>query len=58
LALGRIAVISVNGLTIRRTLAQIKLRGRVTTAAARELEFLLAEPPAVESVGDASGTPS
>jgi len=58
LALGRIAVITINGLTIRRTLAQIKLRGRVTSAAARELEFLLAEPPAVESAGDASGTPS
>lgn len=58
LALGKIAVITVNGLTIRRTLAQIKLRGRVTTAAARELELLLAEPPTEESTGDASGTPS
>ena len=58
LALGRIAIITVNGLTIRRTLAQIKLRGRVTAAAARELEFLLAEPSTVESTGDASGTPS
>lgn len=57
LALRKIAVLPVNGLVIRRTLAQIKLRGRVPTAAARELEFLLAQGTADESAGDASGTP-
>jgi DNA-binding transcriptional LysR family regulator len=58
LALGRIAIITVNGLAIRRTLAQIKLRGRVTTAAARELELLLGDGTNLESAGDASGTPN
>ena len=57
LALGKIAVLSVNGLAIRRTLAQIKLRGRATTAAARELELLLAHEAADDDGGDASGTP-
>jgi DNA-binding transcriptional LysR family regulator len=58
LALGKIAVLSVNHLEIRRTLAQIKLRGRVTTAAARELEQLLAHQGANDDTGDASGTPT
>jgi DNA-binding transcriptional LysR family regulator len=44
LALGKIAELPVAGLTIRRTLAQIKLQGRASTASARELESLLAEP--------------
>jgi DNA-binding transcriptional LysR family regulator len=57
LALGKIAVLSVNGLVIRRTLAQIKLRGRVPTASARELELLLAQGTLEEAAGDASGTP-
>jgi DNA-binding transcriptional LysR family regulator len=57
LALGKIAILRVNGLGIRRTLAQIKLRGRVPTAAARELEFLLGQGTADETSGDASGTP-
>jgi DNA-binding transcriptional LysR family regulator len=57
LALGKIAVLSVNGLVIRRTLAQIKLRGRVPTASARELELLLAQGTVEEAAGDASGTP-
>jgi DNA-binding transcriptional LysR family regulator len=57
LALGKIAVLSVDGLVIRRTLAQIKLRGRVPTAAARELELLLAQGTVEEAAGDASGTP-
>lgn len=57
LALGRIAVLSVNGLVMRRTLSQIKLRGRVPTAAARELELLLAHGEADGNAGDASGTP-
>jgi len=55
LALGRIAVLHVNDLEIRRTLTQLKLRGRAIGAAARELETLLAEPTADVGVGDASG---
>lgn len=58
LALGKIAVLAVRGLAIHRTLAQIKLRGRVTTAAARELELLLAHGVSEEDAGDASGTPA
>jgi len=54
LALGRIAILPVEGLTIRRTLAQIKLQGRASTASARELEALLAQP-VDESAADASG---
>jgi DNA-binding transcriptional LysR family regulator len=53
--LGRVAVLNVNGLSMRRTLTQIKLHGRTSTASARELESLLAEPLDPESVGDASG---
>jgi DNA-binding transcriptional LysR family regulator len=45
LALGRIVIIAVRGLEIRRTLAQIKLRDRPTTIAGRELESLLTVPP-------------
>jgi DNA-binding transcriptional LysR family regulator len=55
LALGRIAVLPVNGLVIRRTLTQLKLRDRATGAAARELEVLLNEPATDVGVGDASG---
>lgn len=55
LALGRIAALPVADLAIRRTLTQLKLRDRTTGAAARELEVLLAEPPADVGVGDASG---
>jgi DNA-binding transcriptional LysR family regulator len=44
LALGRVTELPIEGLTIRRTLAQIKLQGRAVTASARELETLLAEP--------------
>jgi DNA-binding transcriptional LysR family regulator len=58
LALGKIAVVLVNGLSIRRTLAQIKLRGRVTSASARELELLLAQGAGEDNAADASGTPS
>ena len=57
LALGKIAVLSVEALVMRRTLGQIKLRGRVPTAAARELELLLAHGEADGNAGDASGTP-
>jgi DNA-binding transcriptional LysR family regulator len=55
LALGRVATLTVEGLTMRRTLAQIKLQGRGSTASARELERLLGEPLDGASVGDASG---
>jgi DNA-binding transcriptional LysR family regulator len=54
LALGRIVVLPVRELEIRRTLAQIKLRDRPTTIAGRELEALLAEPLDVLSHSDAS----
>jgi DNA-binding transcriptional LysR family regulator len=55
LALGRIAVVDVRGLVIRRTLAQLQLRDRAQTAAAAELEALLVEA-AAEEPGDASGS--
>jgi DNA-binding transcriptional LysR family regulator len=41
LALNKIAILPVQGLEIRRTLAQIKLRNRASTASASELELLL-----------------
>lgn len=44
LALNRIAVLPIDGLVIPRTLAQLKLRDRPTSNAARELEMLLDEP--------------
>lgn len=43
LALGKIAILDVSGLEIHRTLTQLKLRDRAVTAAARELELLLAD---------------
>jgi DNA-binding transcriptional LysR family regulator len=55
LTLGRVAMLSVEGLVMKRTLAQIKLQGRASTPPARELELLLAEGIHGESVGDASG---
>jgi DNA-binding transcriptional LysR family regulator len=54
LALGRIVVLPVRQLEIRRTLAQIRLRDRPTTIAGRELEALLAEPLDVLSHDDGS----
>jgi DNA-binding transcriptional LysR family regulator len=53
IALGRIAVVNVSDLVIRRTLAQIKLRDRVPSGTARELELLLDEQAGGSS--DASG---
>ena len=44
LSLGRVTVLQIDGFTIRRTLAQIKLLGRAVTASARELEALLGQP--------------
>jgi DNA-binding transcriptional LysR family regulator len=55
LALGRIAELKVDDLVIRRTLTQLKLHDRASSAAVRELETLLAEPPTDVGVGDASG---
>jgi len=55
LMLGRVAMLNIEGLVMRRTLAQIKLHGRGSTPPARELELLLAEGFDGESVGDASG---
>ena len=55
LALNKIAILPVNGLVIRRTLAQLRLRSGATTGAARELELLLSEPLEGDSLGDASG---
>ena len=55
LALGRIAILPVDGFAIHRTLAQIKLLGRPSTASARELEALLAEPGDARA-GDAPGS--
>jgi DNA-binding transcriptional LysR family regulator len=52
LALGRIAVLDVKDLVIGRMLTQLRLRDRVSTVAAKELELLLADTDAVE---DASG---
>ena len=55
LALGRIAVLDVEGLVIRRSFTQLKLRDRPASGAARELETLLAEMPEDEPSNDASG---
>jgi DNA-binding transcriptional LysR family regulator len=57
LALDRIAVLDVEGLVIRRTLTQLKLRDRPSSGVARELEALLAEMPEDEPSSDASGHP-
>jgi DNA-binding transcriptional LysR family regulator len=43
LALGRIAILHVEGLVIHRSLAQLRLHDRAPTAAGKELELLLAE---------------
>jgi len=59
LALGRIVVVPVRDLVIRRTLAQIKLRDRPTTIAGRELESLLMASDVLEgseASADATGS--
>lgn len=43
LALGKLAILSVAGLEIRRTLTQLRMRGRASSAVSLELERLLAE---------------
>ncbi len=58
LALGRIAVLDVPDITIRRTFTRLRLRDRATTVAGRELESLLdeaSEPTSASGVADASG---
>lgn len=54
ITLGRIVVVPVRGLQIRRGLTQLKLRHRSDSTAARELRLLLDEERG-SSVGDASG---
>ncbi|HVE36424.1 MAG TPA: LysR substrate-binding domain-containing protein [Gemmatimonadaceae bacterium] len=54
ITLGRIVVVPVRGLQIRRALTQLKLRHRSDSTAARELRLLLDEERG-SSVGDASG---
>jgi DNA-binding transcriptional LysR family regulator len=59
LALGKIVVIPVRGLVIRRTFAQIKLRDRPTTIAGLELESLLMASDVLErsdATADATGS--
>jgi DNA-binding transcriptional LysR family regulator len=55
IALGRIAVLSVDGLVIRRTLTRLKLVGRGISPAARELDLLLDEAAHDGFVSDATG---
>ena len=56
LSLGRIAILPVEGLVIRRMLTRLKLRGRGSTPAARELELLLDEASDTqEPAADATG---
>lgn len=56
LALGRIAVLNVDGLTIRRTLTRLELRERAKSVAARELEGLLYQSAEADGqFSDASG---
>ncbi|MGH7620696.1 MAG: LysR substrate-binding domain-containing protein [Gemmatimonadaceae bacterium] len=58
LALGRIVVIDVRDLELKRTLAQIKLRDREMTIAGLELETLLSDPidgEAQDALPDATG---
>jgi DNA-binding transcriptional LysR family regulator len=54
ITLGRIVVVPVRGLQIRRELTQLRLRHRSDSMAARELRLLLDEERGL-SLGDASG---
>jgi DNA-binding transcriptional LysR family regulator len=54
ITLGRIVVVPVRGLQIRRELTQLRLRHRSDSMAARELRLLLDEESG-SSLGDASG---
>jgi DNA-binding transcriptional LysR family regulator len=57
LALGRIAIVPVDGLVIRRTLSRLRLRRRVggISPASRELELLLDDASNDEVASDATG---
>jgi len=56
LSLGRIAILPVEDLVIRRTFTRLKLRGRGSTPAAQELELLLDEAgDRGEPLADATG---
>ena len=57
LSLGKLAILPVEGLVIRRMLTQIRLRGRSSTASARAFELLLEHGEGGESFPDASGDP-
>jgi DNA-binding transcriptional LysR family regulator len=57
LALGRLAIVTVDGLVIRRQLVRLKLRGRLggISPASRELESLLDEASTNDVASDATG---
>jgi DNA-binding transcriptional LysR family regulator len=55
IALGRIAVLDVEGLAMRRALTRLELRDRAMTPAARALESLLSDSVDDAGVADASG---
>jgi len=57
LALGRLAIVPVDGLGIRRVLSRLRLRSRVPgiSPAARELELLLDEASSGDVASDATG---
>jgi len=57
LALGRIAIVPVDGLVIHRTLSRLRLRGRVggISPASRELELLLDDASHGDVASDATG---
>jgi DNA-binding transcriptional LysR family regulator len=57
LALGRIAIVSVDGLVIRRTFSRLRLRRRAggISPASRELELLLDDASNGDVASDATG---
>jgi DNA-binding transcriptional LysR family regulator len=55
LALGRIVIVPISGLTMRREFSRLELRGRKPTSTARAFNVLLDEASLAESVPDASG---
>ena len=57
LSLGRLAIVRVSGLAIRRVISLLRLRGRIPTASGRAFEELLEQASTDQSVADASGHP-
>jgi DNA-binding transcriptional LysR family regulator len=55
LALGRIGIVVVEDVAIRRTFTRLRLRGSMPTASARAFEELLDDAALAASVSDASG---